>query len=113
MRRDIRLRVLAVGIKPFDEALEPADDKAAGFLNQPCMPDREGRCESPSDDDNGDRWDEYSEAGGPIVVHAGKHLVQIAPESSDKNHRHVDENKEHEIRHHQEMNRPSGLPMEN
>src|SRR5215469_11284293 len=62
MRRDILLGVLTVGIKPFDKTFEPADDEAAGFLNHSRMPDRERRGESPSDDDDGHRRDEYSEA---------------------------------------------------
>src|SRR5262249_61645274 len=105
MRRDIGLGVVTVGIKPFDETFEPPDDEAARFLNQPCMPDRERTCDSPGDDGNGHRRDESSEACAPIVVHAGEHLVHIAPQSGDKNHRYVDEEKEHEIQHHQEMNR--------
>src|SRR5215831_16544969 len=91
MRRNIRLGVLTVGIKPFDETLEPADDKAAGFLNPPRMPDRERRGDSPSNDDDGHRRDENSETRAPIIVYAGEHLIHIAPESSDKDHCHVNE----------------------
>src|SRR5215472_6679060 len=99
MRRDIRLGVLTVGIKPFDETFEPADDKATSFLNYPRMPDRERRGDGPGYDDNGHCRDEYGEAGDPIAVHSGEHLVHITPKSGDENHCHVDEDKEHEIRH--------------
>src|SRR5215469_17099433 len=72
-------------------------DKAAGFLNHPRMPDREWRDDSPSDDDNGHCRDEYSEAGASIVIYAGEHLIHIAPEPSEKDHCHVDKQKEREI----------------
>src|SRR5215469_1958026 len=72
IRRDLRLAVLTVGIKRFDETFEPADEEAAGFLNQSRMPDRERRSQSPGDYDNRHRRQEYSEADTPIVVNAGE-----------------------------------------
>ena len=96
----------------LEQALERPDDGLAGALHEAGVADRERGGRHPGDDDDGHRHGEQPEPVPAVVGAPGVDVVEVDQQPGGEHQRHVDDDENHEVDQHQEVNRAGDLDAE-